>query len=228
MIRVYLIRHGFTEGNLKKRYIGWTDEPLCEAGIRELKCRTYPRAERIFVSPMLRCRQSAALIYPDKPYEVVEAFKECHFGRFENKNYEELSEDKAYKQWIDSMGTLPFPEGERIEAFKKRTLHGFYKVLLQCQKDGIKTAALVIHGGSIMTLMEHYAFPQGNYYDYQIRNGEGYELLVMEAGDGLCRNDTRLDIGRPDMAVSSGASYRTPHQWERKNYQKLFAEDESL
>ena len=29
---VYLIRHGKTKGNLEGRYIGTTDEPLCEEG----------------------------------------------------------------------------------------------------------------------------------------------------------------------------------------------------
>ena len=32
MRRVYLIRHGLTEGNRLRRYIGRTDEPLCAAG----------------------------------------------------------------------------------------------------------------------------------------------------------------------------------------------------
>ena len=29
---IYLIRHGETFGNQKKRYIGTTDEPLCHSG----------------------------------------------------------------------------------------------------------------------------------------------------------------------------------------------------
>ena len=35
-MRVVLIRHSKTAGNLKGRYIGTTDEPLCEEGIRLL------------------------------------------------------------------------------------------------------------------------------------------------------------------------------------------------
>ena len=35
-ILVYLIRHGKTEGNLKKAYIGVTDQPLCLEGRAEL------------------------------------------------------------------------------------------------------------------------------------------------------------------------------------------------
>ena len=33
MIQLYLIRHSMTAGNLKKRYIGRTDESLCPEGI---------------------------------------------------------------------------------------------------------------------------------------------------------------------------------------------------
>ena len=32
MKEIILIRHGATAGNLERRYIGRTDEPLCEQG----------------------------------------------------------------------------------------------------------------------------------------------------------------------------------------------------
>ena len=64
-MRVILIRHSKTAGNLKGRYIGTTDEPLCEEGIRLLEGKTYPAAELVYVSPMKRCRETASLIYPD-------------------------------------------------------------------------------------------------------------------------------------------------------------------
>ena len=31
-MKIYLIRHGETKGNLKKKYIGRTDEKLCSEG----------------------------------------------------------------------------------------------------------------------------------------------------------------------------------------------------
>ena len=36
-IRILLIRHGETAGNLEKRYIGRTDEELCSAGRQKLE-----------------------------------------------------------------------------------------------------------------------------------------------------------------------------------------------
>ena len=59
MLKIYLIRHGKTQGNLSGKYIGArTDEPLCQEGIRELEGKNYPKAELLFVSPMKRCRQT--------------------------------------------------------------------------------------------------------------------------------------------------------------------------
>ena len=60
MKRVVFVRHGATEGNLQKRYIGCTDEPLCEQGIAQIKALSGLKADRIVVSPMLRTRQSWA------------------------------------------------------------------------------------------------------------------------------------------------------------------------
>ena len=32
------------------------------------------------------------------------------------------------------------------------------------------------HGGTIMAVMEQYAKHKGSYYDFQVKNGEGYIL----------------------------------------------------
>ena len=48
-MKIVLIRHGATKGNLEKRYIGRTDEDLCGEGIKKLKEDTcagiYPPAQ---------------------------------------------------------------------------------------------------------------------------------------------------------------------------------------
>ena len=88
---VYLIRHGKTAGNLTGRYIGATDEPLCSQGIAELQTRAYPAVQRVFVSPMKRCGETASLLYPGVKQTVVHDLRECDFGLFEGKNYAEMN-----------------------------------------------------------------------------------------------------------------------------------------
>lgn len=90
-MRIYLIRHGKTPGNQLNRYIGITDEPVLEENQEQLKKQNYPKAERLFVSPLLRCRQTAACIYPGQEQQVIQNLRECDFGRFENKNWKEMT-----------------------------------------------------------------------------------------------------------------------------------------
>lgn len=174
-MKIYLIRHGKTKGNLERRYIGSTDEPLCPQGIEELlqkrTLKIYPASpEKLAVSPMLRCRQTAQLLFPGVEQAVIPDFRETDFGRFENKNYLELSHDPAYQRWLDSNGTLPFPEGENHEAFCKRCAAAFQSLSEQWQKDNVRTAAIVAHGGTIMAILSH-RIPS-DFYDWQVKNGD--------------------------------------------------------
>lgn len=226
-IHIFLIRHGLTQGNLKKRYIGRTDESLCEEGKCKLlkSHRKYPDAQKIFVSPMKRCIETANLIYPGRDLQILTDFRECDFGIFEGKNYLELSDCRAYQDWVDSGGSLPFPEGESREAFQKRSLLCFEQMVKQCLDLQLSRVAALVHGGTIMSIMEAYGCPKGTYYDYQIENGEGYDLLVEAyvAGDGrICIGP---DLGGSPMDVSSGKADRSPDFPDGKNYQKLFTKE---
>ena len=61
---------------------------------------------------MRRCIQTAKILYPGRAQVKIEEFRECDFGSFEGKNYQDLSGDPVYQAWIDSGGTLGFPGGE--------------------------------------------------------------------------------------------------------------------
>ena len=56
--------------------------------------------------------------------QVIPEWTEIDFGLFEGKNHRELSGNMAYQEWIDSNGTLPFPEGESREEFIDRSIAG--------------------------------------------------------------------------------------------------------
>lgn len=173
-MKIYLIRHGKTAGNLEKRYIGITDEPLCAEGISELQKRNYPGCELVISSPMRRCTETARLIYPNKKIVICNDLAECDFGDFEGKNYLELSENSDYQKWIDSGGALPFPNGESPDDFKKRCVRGFDGAVKKyADKNSI---AFVVHGGTVMAIMERYGGNGKSFYDHQTGNGDVIEL----------------------------------------------------
>lgn len=193
---IYLIRHGMTDGNQKKRYIGKTDEPLCQEGRERLKKirnqALYPRPDLLYVSPMLRCLETAQILFPEMEQSVVEDFRECDFGEFENQNYLELAENKHYQKWIDSNGLLPFPGGESREAFQERSVKALEELEQFWKLNGYQrqTAALVVHGGTIMSILEKTGVPNRPYYDFHAGNGEGYRL---EGKDGTYRYEKVCD-----------------------------------
>ena len=168
---IYFIRHGMTAGNLEKRYIGSTDLPLCQEGKALLSERLYPEADTLYCSPMQRCLETAAMIYPDKKPIVIPDFRECDFGRYEGKNYAELTEDAPYLRWVESGGVLPFPDGEDTDAFRARCTAAFAGVVKTHQAED--TLALVVHGGTIMSILESYE-PSHSYFAWQCKNGHGY------------------------------------------------------
>ena len=184
MAELYLIRHGKTYGNTLGRYIGTTDEELCEEGreaLKRLKAgRDFAaaRPDVVYASPLKRCVQTAEILFPGKRFRIIDQLAETDFGDFENKNYRELAGNPDYQAWIDSGGNLPFPGGESRENFRKRTLEGFQRVIAICSRENLQSAALIVHGGTIMTLMEAWGRPERDFYSWHVGNGEGYQIRL--------------------------------------------------
>ena len=178
MIKVALVRHSKTLGNIKKRYIGITDEPICEEGIELLKDFIYFDVDVVYSSPLKRCIQTAQIIYPDKDKIIIEDLKECNFGEFENKNFMELSDNKAYQDWIDSGGKEKFPGGEEVSLFKKRCTDAFKGIINESVSKNHDTVGIVAHGGTIMSIMDEFAFPKKDYYAWHVDNADGFLIDV--------------------------------------------------
>ena len=187
MVRFYMIRHGMTYGNTLRRYIGRTDEPLCEEGRRVLTGVVPPVVSRVYASPMRRCIETAGILFPGVEPVVVDDFRECDFGDFENKNYKELDGNKDYQAFVDSGATLPFPHGESREAFQERCVRAFREVAgREAGMDGADIA-LVVHGGTIMSILGELADPKEDYFYWQAANGEGFVCTPGESKDGGIR-----------------------------------------
>lgn len=176
-MKLYLIRHFKTQGNIEKRYIGMTDEPLAEG---EEHKAFYPPVSQVVASPMKRCLQTADKIYPGCEPICCEELKECDFGLFEGGNYKELKDLEAYRKWLDSRGMLPFPGGEEHAAFKERCVSGFRKMVDVLCHSGCEHAAMVVHGGTIMAILEQFDTEKREFYHWQVKNGEGYAVYLNE------------------------------------------------
>ena len=123
-MKCYLIRHGITQDNIDLKFSGCqTDTPLIQKGTEQLDAvRDVPQNSILYVSPMLRARQTAAIMFPGKEQHIVDCFKEMDFGIFEAKNHLMLNGDPDYQAWLDSGGEARIPGGA-VSALRRAGFH---------------------------------------------------------------------------------------------------------
>ena len=190
---IYLIRHGRTAYNALGKYMGrGIDEDLSPDGIDEIRrkrdnIRTLTEGAAIYTGPLKRAKNTAELIFYDRSIFVEESLTEIDFGDFEGKSATELSTDLRYQQWIDSDGTLKFPNGESIEEFRKRTMNSLHNIIRRAKDES--RIAIVCHGGCIMAIMS--GLCDGKYHDYLIPNLDGYVLYITVEDERI--SDTTYD-----------------------------------
>ena len=233
MIYIHLIRHGKTIGNVKKQYIGSTDESLCPEGIEELEQKKargiYPTSEEIepviYSSPMRRCIETAKVLYPGFHIESIDGLQETDFGPFERKNYEQLCELPEYREWIDSQGEIICADMEKRSSFQKRCAEAFDVFIRKIDMDpkaancetvyfmedkqkrafGDRHFVLVVHGGTIMALMQELGMEDSDMLDSGM------------AGSGMGDSDMlNSRIANSDICKSEGQS-RDFYCYQREN-----------
>ncbi|MDN5708099.1 MAG: histidine phosphatase family protein [Planococcus sp. (in: firmicutes)] len=110
-----LIRHAPTAGNVRKAYIGWTDEPILPFEIKPdygIRC--------IWGSDLLRCRQTAHILFPNACYKADFNLRELNFGDWENMTYDDLRSNERYRNWIDDPEAVQPPNGESLPQLAER------------------------------------------------------------------------------------------------------------
>ncbi len=182
-MQVILIRHGKTPGNALLRYNGRTDEPLSAEGIAQLKqMGADPCVGQVFVTPLQRTQQTAEILFPNAEQTVVDDLREMDFGDFEGRSYLDMENDAAYRAWVDSGSLAPCPNGEGRAEFCRRVCAAFETVICRAVAAGKQTVTFVVHGGTIMAIMERYAQPAGEFYSYRLKNAQGYRCDVIFDG----------------------------------------------
>ena len=136
-MRVYLLRHGETAWNAQGRYLGRTDLPLTEAGRAALR-KADLAPEAVFVSPLGRAAETAAILFPQARQIVVPDLREMDFGLFEGRGWRDMEDFAPYREWVDGDCRGPVPEGESMEAFCARTCAAFGALMDQAAASGAK------------------------------------------------------------------------------------------
>jgi alpha-ribazole phosphatase len=160
--RIYLIRHGETEGNAAGRFVGSTDLPLSPRGMRQVRCLGEllpaglgaPDAGTWCVaSPLLRAQQTAGVVAAHLGLSVnTDAdLREIDFGAWEGLTAEEIERrfPGALAGWASPGDEAAYPEGESLRDFDRRMARALDRILEQ----PAQTALVFAHGGVVRALI---------------------------------------------------------------------------
>lgn len=208
-LTVNIIRHGKTSLNERRCYVGRTDESLSKNGVKEIQDKKskniYKCPDKLFVSPMKRARESAAIMFDDLEQNAIENFREMDFGSFEGKNYDDLKDNMKYRRWIDKSRGASIEEieslygkddsvddgtimPEEMPVFYERVLKGFDEVLLK--STDVNEVSIVAHGGIIMAILS--SLTKEDYYSFMLACGDGISVAV----DYSVGNEGNVNISR--------------------------------
>ena len=196
--KIYLIRHGKTEGNAKRWYYGKTDLPLLTEGEDELQKMVDDGvydgviAKHFYTSGMLRANQTMNIIFGKVKREIISNLQERDFGDFEKHSHEELLSNPAYVRWINEHTETEKPAGiESMTEFRERIRTGFNELLdMHLKRKSEKSeenrnSVCVCHAGAISVIIMYLFDPNcENFYEYTPDTGRGY-VIEIENGEPI-------------------------------------------
>lgn len=186
-LELLLFRHGYTRYNQEKRYQGRTDLPIVESERERIRPFFLPLSAQpghgrvpdiVYVSPALRARQTAELLFPGVRQIAVPELWEMDFGVFEGRSAEEMESDPRYRSWVDSMCEGPVPGGESLAQFQARATECFTQLVSRTLEEGRRHLVIVAHGGIQMAVMDHFCKDDRAYWSWQTAPGQAVHAGV--------------------------------------------------
>lgn len=178
-MQLTIIRHGPTLGNALRQWVGATDMPLSEEGLRLTRAaRRDEGLARVFVTPLRRTQQTAAILFPRARQVIVPGLQEMNFGVFEGKTHEQLAEDPDYIRWQAGDGMEPMPGGEGRRGFSLRAAAALDALVREQIAQGEQSLHILAHGGTIMALLSALGKPKRHYQEWWVENLCGYRMRI--------------------------------------------------
>jgi len=166
-IKLILIRHGESDGNVKRKFSGFQDVDLTEKGIWQAK-RLARRLEgvqvdSVYCSDLKRARRTAEIIFKDRGIDIIAnpKFREINFGAWEGYTFEEVKAKFRYGDKFNSLlenikVEVNIPQGESLVNLNDRVMAELNNILKKQEKrDKDETIALVCHGGTIRVILSN-------------------------------------------------------------------------
>lgn len=185
-MRLILIRHGQTDENKEKRYLGHFDSPLNNTGKQQIeslveRLKLLKVKGACYSSDLLRAVETSEIICNAYSLELMvnPDLRELHFGDWDCHTYDELNEKYTYSlnQWISNPFLYAPPNGETLTQLGSRVDRWVEEIIFS--KDG-EDCLIVSHGGPIRWILSKWLFQdEQQFWNVQnIHHGEGIILDV--------------------------------------------------
>jgi 2,3-bisphosphoglycerate-dependent phosphoglycerate mutase len=158
---LYIVRHGETEWNAKKRIQGHKNIPLNKKGeiqAKELANKiTNVKFDAIFSSDLIRAKRTAEIISLEKKLTVqtTKALRERYFGKYQGRSF--AINDEIMKL-INNLKIVKGKTVKEVESDEKI----IFRLITFLREIAIthmgKTVLVVSHGGPMRTLLIHLGF----------------------------------------------------------------------
>jgi alpha-ribazole phosphatase len=181
LMEITFIRNGATARSLEGKFIGRTDEPLCEEGAlylyERVKAHCYPEVSRVYTSGYRRCRETASIIYPRLPALLESMMNTFDFGAFEGRSYNDLKHVTAFQDWAVQEEVRAFPGGEPPQQSMAVNMKEFVEIIDDLQHSMVDKAAIITHKSVILAVLNRYMLMGRRYTGEDIAYGGGVTVI---------------------------------------------------
>ena len=159
---LYLMRHGETLFNKRRKIQGWCDSPLTKTGILQAKaakkCLKDISFDHYYSSTSERCCDTLEIIIgQDTPYKRLKQLKERNFGDFEGESEDLNPPVDKYDDFFPIYG------GETRLQVMERMVTTLKDIM---EQDACQTVLAVSHAGACRCFLSHLGQPE------QLLNGQ--------------------------------------------------------
>lgn len=181
-MKLYMIRHGQSTANADRLHAGWAQVPLTESGFEDArragKLLEGIHFDKIYVSDLLRAKQTMETALPGAEGIVTPLLREISVGDLAGKNASECLEiygesyltNKAVHDFIPYGGENSTMHLDRIREFT-----------MQAELDHAPCIAAFCHEGSIRCMLDLVLGYRHNRKEYAMDNGS---VSIFELADG--------------------------------------------
>jgi alpha-ribazole phosphatase len=194
--RLLLARHGQTERHQTDRFLGATDVPLSDIGLRQVEYLSQhlvgERIDAIYTSPLSRARTTAEIVAAAHglPVNLRDALRECDFGVAEGLTFPEIEQQyPALAKELLAWRAVIFPGGESLGDLDRRLI----PFAEEMEKHGEnETVLIVAHGGPLRLLICRWlGLGIDDWLKFRLDLASLSIVEIYEQGSILCRlNDT--------------------------------------